>query len=169
MTVLRGRVAWVFGDDFDVDEIVGVENIRTFDVEFLKAVCMAPFTDGFAATVAPGDLLVAGRNFGYGHPHDQPMLAMRALGVAGVVAESFAPLFARSETFNGFPLLACPGISGAVARGDALTVRWEEGVVEIAGGATLRATPPARDAVELVHAGGGHALLLARRARTVPS
>jgi 3-isopropylmalate/(R)-2-methylmalate dehydratase small subunit len=163
MTTLRGRVAWCFGDDFDVDEIVGVENIRTFDIEFLKSVCMTPFVEGFAATVQPGDLLVAGRNFGYGHPHDQPMLAMRALGIAGVVAESFAPLFARSETFNGFPLLACPGIAGAVETGDVLTVRWEEGTVEIDGGATLQGEPPGADAVELVHAGGGHALLMSRR------
>jgi 3-isopropylmalate/(R)-2-methylmalate dehydratase small subunit len=168
-TTLRGRVAWCFGDDFDVDEIVGVENIRTFDIDFLKSVCMTPFVEGFAEEVRPGDLIVAGRNFGYGHPHDQPMLAMRALGVAGVVAESFAPLFARSETFNGFPLLACPGISATVKRGDTLTVRWETGVVEIDGGASLQAVPPGPDVIELVRAGGGHALLLARRDTAGPS
>src|SRR3954471_10022137 len=163
MTTLRGRVAYVFGDDFDVDEIVGVENIRTFDIEVLKRVCMTPFEPGFAETVRPGDLLVAGRNFGYGHPHDQPMLAMRALGIAGVIAESFAPLFARSETFNGFPLLACPGIAAAVSAGDVLTVEWEAGAVEIEGGQMLAAEPPGPDVVDLVHAGGGHALLLSRR------
>ena len=164
-TILRGRVAWVFGDDFDVDEIVGVENIRTFDLDFLKAICMTPFVEGFADSVREGDLLVAGRNFGYGHPHDQPMLAMRALGIAGVVAESFAPLFARSETFNGFPLLACPGIASKVARGDALAVRWEAGVVELQDGSRVEGEPPGADAVELVHAGGGHALLRTRHAR----
>ena len=164
MTRLKGRVAYVFGDDFDVDEIVGVENIRTFDIAFLKSVCMTPFEAGFGDRVDVGDLLVAGRNFGYGHPHDQPMLAMRALGIAGVVAESFAPLFARSETFNGFPLLACPGIAAAVARGDEITVEWEAGTVILGDGARLDGIPPTPDAVELVTAGGGHRLLMARRA-----
>jgi 3-isopropylmalate/(R)-2-methylmalate dehydratase small subunit len=165
MTTLKGRVAHVFGDDFDVDEIVGVENIRTFDLDFLKGVCMTPFEDGFGDQVRPGDLLVAGRNFGYGHPHDQPMLAMRALGIAGVVAESFAPLFARSETFNGFPLLACPGIATVVDRWDELTVEWEAGTIVLEkSGARLDAVPPSPDAIELVQAGGGHRLLMTRRA-----
>jgi 3-isopropylmalate/(R)-2-methylmalate dehydratase small subunit len=125
---------------------------------------MTPFEDGFQDRVRPGDLLVAGRNFGYGHPHDQPMLAMRALGIAGVVAESFAPLFARSETFNGFPLLACPGISKVVTRGERLSVEWEKGEVTLESGARLDGIPPTPDAVELIHAGGGHSLLMARRA-----
>jgi 3-isopropylmalate/(R)-2-methylmalate dehydratase small subunit len=161
---LEGAVAWIFGDDFDVDQIVGVENIRTTDIEFLKGVAMTPFTEGFAEQVSPGDLLVGGRNFGYGHPHDQPMQSMRALGVAGVVAESFAPLFARSETFNGFPLLSCPGIATAVQRGDRLTVEWEAAGVTIERtGERLQGTPPSADAVELVNGGGGHRLLLASR------
>jgi 3-isopropylmalate/(R)-2-methylmalate dehydratase small subunit len=161
---LEGEVLWVFGDDFDVDEIVGVENIRTTDIEFLKGVCMTPFEEGFAERVSPGDLLVGGRNFGYGHPHDQPMQSMRALGVAGVVAESFAPLFARSETFNGFPLLSCPGIATAARRGDRLTVEWEAAEVTIErSGERLQGVQPSADAVELVTAGGGHKLLLASR------
>lgn len=160
---LAGRIAYVFGDDFDVDEIVGVENIRTTDVEFLRRVCMTPFEPDFAARVEPGDLLVGGRNFGYGHPHDQPMWAMRALGIAGVVAESFAPLFARSEIFNGFPLLSCPGIAAAARRGERIAVEWEAGEVRLADGTVLRGVPPTADAVRLVSAGGGHDLLLASR------
>jgi len=163
---LQGRVVTVFGDDFDVDEIVGVENIRTVDIEFLKRICMTPFEPAFAERVQAGDLIVAGRNFGYGHPHDQPMQAMRALGVAGVVAESFAPLFARSETFNGFPLLSCPGIVSAVQPLDRLTVEWVTGVVvNERTGERLQGVPPAPDAVELVQAGGGHSLLMAARHR----
>jgi 3-isopropylmalate/(R)-2-methylmalate dehydratase small subunit len=161
--ILRGRVAWAFGDDFDVDEIVGVENIRTFDLDVLRGVCMTPFTQGFVGEVTPGDLLIAGRNFGYGHPHDQPMLVMRAIGIAGVVAESFAPLFARSETFNGFPLLACPGIAQAAERWDEISVDWERGAVTVQRtGVTLQGTPPTEDAVDLISAGGGEKLLLAR-------
>jgi 3-isopropylmalate/(R)-2-methylmalate dehydratase small subunit len=159
--ILEGRAAWVYGDDFDVDEIVGVENIRTFDIDHLRSVCMQSFTEGFVETIHPGDLLVAGRNFGYGHPHDQPMLVMREIGIAGVVAESFAPLFARTEIFNGFPLLACPGVSSVVRRWARLRVDWEEGrVTLVSSGQTLEGLRPAPEAVKQVRAGGGKNLLL---------
>ncbi len=160
---LSGRVAWVFPDHFDVDQIVGVDNIRNSDPGVLRAACMASFAPDFAATVGAGDLLVAGRNFGYGHPHDQGMNAMISLGVAGVVAESFAPMFARSWEFLGLPLLACPGISAAVRRGDELTVEWEDGLVGVTRtGATLRGIPPSAGAVATVRAGGWVALSLER-------
>jgi 3-isopropylmalate/(R)-2-methylmalate dehydratase small subunit len=161
--ILEGRVAWIYGDDFDVDEIVGLENIRTFDVPFLKGVCMTAFEEGFVDQVLPGDVLVGGRNFGYGHPHDQAMLIMRALGIAGVLADSFAPLFARTETFNGFPLLACPGIAAAVRRWDRVRVDWEAADVSVPRpGHLLKGVPPSPDAVELVRNGGGRNLLLSR-------
>ena len=86
---LQGRVAWVFEeDDYDIDLIVGVSNIKITDLNELAALVMADRAPGFAATVQPGDLLVGGRNFGYGHPHYPAMRAMRHLGIAGVVAES---------------------------------------------------------------------------------
>ena len=86
---LRGRVCWVFDeDDFDIDLIIGVRNIKITDLDELVKVAMADRAPGFAATVQRGDLLVGGRNFGYGHPHYPAMRAMRHLGVAGVIAES---------------------------------------------------------------------------------
>ena len=64
---LRGRAAWVFEeDDYDIDLIVGVRNIKITDVKELAALAMADYTPGFAATVGQGDLLIGGHNFGYG-------------------------------------------------------------------------------------------------------
>ena len=157
---LVGRVAWVFGDHFDVDDIVGVENIRTFDLDILSRACMAEFAPRFVEEVRPGDFLVAGRNLGFGHPHDQPMLVMRHLGIGTILAESFAPTFARSETFNGMRLLAVPGIRGAVERGDALEVDWEDATVRVQRtGQVLRGEPPSARAVAIVNSGGGPSLL----------
>ena len=123
---LRGRVAWVFAeDDFDIDLIIGVSNIKITDVNELAALAMADRVPGFAASVQRGDLLVGGRNFGYGHPHYPAMRAMRHLGIAGVIAESFSPGFFRGEISMGFPLITCPGIVAAVQRGDEVEVDWD--------------------------------------------
>lgn len=127
---LRGRVAWVFDeDDYDVDLIIGVRNIKITDVKELAGLAMADRDPGFSTTVRPGDLLVSGRNFGYGHPHYPAMRAMRHLGIAGVVAESFSPGFFRGEISMGFPLVTCPGILAQVQRGDEIEVDWALGSV----------------------------------------
>jgi 3-isopropylmalate/(R)-2-methylmalate dehydratase small subunit len=131
---LRGRVAWVFDeDDYDIDLIIGVANIKITDVNELAALAMADRAPDFAATVRRGDLLVGGRNFGYGHPHYPAMRAMRHLGIAGVVAESFSPGFFRGEISMGFPLVTCPGIVAAVQRGDEIEVDWPAGCVRLLG------------------------------------
>lgn len=122
---MHGRVAWVFDeDDFDIDLIIGVANIKITDLIELAALAMADRAPGFAASVERGDLLVGGRNFGYGHPHYPAMRAMRHLGIAGVIAESFSPGFFRGEISMGFPLVTCPGIVAAVQRGDEVEVDW---------------------------------------------
>ncbi len=131
---LRGRVAWIFDeDDYDIDRIVGVRNIKITDVKELAGLAMADQDAGFAASVRRGDLLVGGRNFGYGHPHYPAMRAMRHLGIAGVVAESFSPGFFRGEVSMGFPLVTCPGILAQVARGDEIEVDWAQGCVRHLG------------------------------------
>lgn len=125
---LRGRVAWVFGQDsFDIDQIVGVKNIKVRDMGELVKVAMRAWDPDFAAQVRPGDLLVGGVNFGYGHPHYPPIEVMRHLGIAGVVAESFAPLYWSIQVSDGFPQAVCPGIVGAVRRWDEIEVDWSAG------------------------------------------
>ena len=70
-------------------------------------------------------MLVGNHNFGYGHPHYPPMRAMRHLGIAGVVAESFSPGYWRGEISMGFPQARCPGILGLVDRWDEIEVDWD--------------------------------------------
>ena len=166
MSTHTGAVAWVFGDDFDADEIVGPENMTVQDMTRLREVCMAPFTDGFAASVTPGDVLVAGRNFGYGHVHDQPMMVMRDLGIRIVLAESYAPFFARSERYSGMQLLVCPGIGDRARRGDAIEIDLAALTVSRRDGAwSLPIVPPAERDRRLFEAGGGVNLLRDRHPR----
>jgi len=159
--VIRGRVAWIFGDDFDIDLIIGVENIKYYDADHLRTVCMQAYDPGFVDAVRPGDVLVGGRNFGYGHPHYPPMVAMRNLGVSAVIAESFAPGFWRGETYNGMPLITIPGVSTAVRRWDEIELDWRTAHLLIAPhGTELTGIPPSDRAVQVIQAGGSLNLLL---------
>jgi 3-isopropylmalate/(R)-2-methylmalate dehydratase small subunit len=127
---LHGRAAWVFPEsDFDVDQIVGVKNIKITDIDELARVAMTSFDPDFAKTVKQGDLLVGGVNFGYGHPHYPPLRAMRHLGIKALLAESFSPGFWRGEISMGFPLLAVPGIVQATQRWDELSIDWDASTV----------------------------------------
>ena len=122
---LKGRVAFIFEEiDFDVDQIVGVKNIKIQDVEELASVAMESYEPDFRSQIKAGDLLVGNTNFGYGHPHYPPMIAMRHIGIAGVIAESFSPGYWRGEIAMGFPQISCPGIVKTVDRWDELEVDW---------------------------------------------
>ncbi|MBN9527100.1 MAG: 3-isopropylmalate dehydratase [Alphaproteobacteria bacterium] len=153
---LRGRVAFIFEEiDFDVDQIVGVKNIKIQDVAELAKVAMQAYDPDFAKVVQPGDLLVGNHNFGYGHPHYPPMRAMRHLGITGVVAESFSPGYWRGEISMGFPQVSCPGILGLVERWDEIEVDWAAGVVRnLTRGREIAFEPLARADYEMLDAGG---------------
>jgi 3-isopropylmalate/(R)-2-methylmalate dehydratase small subunit len=127
---LRGRVAFMFADDdYDVDLIVGVKNIRVQDREKLRQIVMKSIDPNFTSAVQPGDVLIGGRNFGYGHPHYPPMTAMRDLGISCVIAESFAPGYLWGEMTEGFPQITCPGVLELVQRWDQIEVVWSENIV----------------------------------------
>ncbi len=165
---LRGRVAWVFDEeDYDIDLIIGVRNIKITDVKELAALAMSDRDPNFAASVQRGDLLVGGRNFGYGHPHYPAMRAMRHLGISGVVAESFSPGFFRGEISMGFPLITCPGILAQVKRGDEIEVDWANGCVRHLGcGKSLPLQPLNAAERKTLEAGGLIPYLKQRLARS---
>ncbi|WDZ89599.1 3-isopropylmalate dehydratase [Nocardiopsis sp. HUAS JQ3] len=165
--VISGRVAWIFGDDFDVDLIIGVENIKYYDPDVLRSVCMRHYDPAFVDEVRPGDVVVGGRNFGYGHPHYPPLVALRNLGVSAVIAESFSPGFWRGETYNGMPLLTVPGISRAVHRWDRVEVDWRRPSVRLPDrDAELTGNPLTERVVKVIEAGGSLNLLLSEHRST---
>lgn len=164
---LRGRVAFVFDEiNFDVDQIVGVKNIKLKDPDELAKVAMSGYDPDFADKVRPGDILVGNENFGYGHPHYPPMIAMRRLGIAGVVAESFSPGYWRGEIAMGFPQAHCPGVMGAVARWDEVEVDWDACVFRnLTRGIELPVAPLSKGDREMLEGGGLIGYLRAREAR----
>ena len=164
--VLSGRVAWIFGDDFDIDLVIGVKNIKYYDPEVLHAACMKTYDPSFVDDVRAGDIVVGGRNFGYGHPHYPAMLSLRNEGITAVVAESFSPGFWRGETYNGVPLITIPGIALAVERWDEVELDWRRAELrKTATGETLVGQPPSDRVVKVLEAGGSLNLLRAEHSR----
>lgn len=152
---INGKIAWIFEEpNFDIDLIVGVENIKIKDIEQLKAVCMSGYEKNFRDNVHEGDIIVGGDNFGYGHPHWPAFIALRALGINAVIAESFAPGFYRGETAKGFTLLECPGILKAVKRFDTAHVLWEDEAVEINRDRKLKLNTVPQKTKDLIEYGG---------------
>ena len=153
---LAGRVAFVFDEpDFDVDQIIGVENIKIQDADRLAELAMRRYDPDFKHLVRQGDLIVGGANFGFGHPHYPPMIAMRRLGIRAVIADSFSPGYWRGEISMGFPQIACPGALKAFARWDHVAVDWEHGVVRNeTQGLTLAFDPYSRADLAMIEAGG---------------
>ena len=153
---LKGRVAFIFEeDDFDIDQIVGVKNIKIQDVDELAALAMSSYDPDFAKSVKPGDIIVGGHNFGYGHPHYPPMKPLRRLGITGVIAESFSPGYGRGELSTGFPQASCPGIRKLVERWDEIEVDWDAGVIRnLAKGTELPFEPLAKADALMLEAGG---------------
>jgi 3-isopropylmalate/(R)-2-methylmalate dehydratase small subunit len=156
LTNLRGRVAFIFEErDFDVDQIVGVKNIKIQDIEELAAAAMQSYDPDFRAKVKPGDVVVGNHNFGYGHPHYPPMRALRHLGIAGVIAESFSPGYWRGEISMGFPQASCPGVLDLVERWDEIELDWDANELRnLTKGRSLPIEPLSYADREMLDAGG---------------
>jgi 3-isopropylmalate dehydratase small subunit len=148
--VVRGR-AWLFGDSIETDAINPYYRYPT--MEELKQHTMEAYRPEFAKEVKPGDILVAGRNFGCGS--SRPGLVLREVGIVAIVAESVARLFFRNSIARAIPILIAPGVTSLVQDGQTLEIDYPAGVVRNpASGkeAALRKYPPL---IEQIFAAGG--------------
>lgn len=107
---MSGRI-FLFGDDIDTDQLAPGAYMKG-GVEELSRHCLEGVRPEFPATVRPGDIVVAGRNFGMGSSREQAAEALRHLGVAGVVARSFAGIFYRNAINLGLPVLVADDLTG---------------------------------------------------------
>jgi 3-isopropylmalate/(R)-2-methylmalate dehydratase small subunit len=108
MKKIRGTV-WTFGDNIDTDVIIPARYLM-LPLEEMKAHAMAPIRPGFAAAVRPGDVLVAGRNFGCGSSREQAPAVLKELGIRAVVAVSFARIFFRNAVNLGLVAMEAPDL-----------------------------------------------------------
>jgi 3-isopropylmalate/(R)-2-methylmalate dehydratase small subunit len=147
--------AWVYGDNVDTDAIIPARYLTTTDEGELAAHAFEDLDPAFASEVRPGDVVVAGANFGSGSSREHAPVALRGAGVAAVVARSFARIFFRNAINTGLPILTCPDAAEATATGDTLEVDAGEGLVRnVTRGETWRAEPLPDFILDIVRAGG---------------
>ena len=116
---MTGR-AWVFGDNIDTDVLAPGPYMKGPVAELAKH-CLETVDPRFAKEVRPGDIVVAGRNFGMGSSREQAVMALRQLGIAAVLARSFAGIFYRNAINLGLLTLVCAE-ADRIAPGAALEV-----------------------------------------------
>lgn len=165
MTEISGR-AWTFGDNISADDGIiqysQVPDLGSFDIPALKAMCFATLRPEFPSEARPGDIVVAGKNFGH-HSHPHACVAMKESGIAAVLVESTDSAFIRKALNVGLPVISCPGITAIVEHGQQVGVDIEAGTARnIETGASLSFRPFAPQMVQVWRAGGLAAALRQR-------
>lgn len=123
-----GRV-FKYGDNVDTDVIIPARYLTTTSAEELAKHCMEPVDPEFVNKVKPGDVMVAGKNFGCGSSREHAPLVIKTLGVSCVVASTYARIFYRNAINIGLPIMECSEAASDIAEGDSVTVDFDKGLV----------------------------------------
>jgi 3-isopropylmalate/(R)-2-methylmalate dehydratase small subunit len=151
---LRGRV-WKYGDNVDTDAIIPARYLNVSEPEELARHCMEDIDGGFARGVRPGDVIVAGENFGCGSSREHAPLAIKAAGVSCVVARSFARIFYRNAINVGLPILESPGVVKDAEQDHELEIDLESGEIRnLTTGQVYSAEPYPPFMMGIIQAGG---------------
>lgn len=118
------------GEHIDTDAIIPARFLVTSDARELGANCMAGLEPDWVKRVKPGDIMVAGRNFGCGSSREHAPIAIKASGIQLVIADSFARIFYRNSIDIGLPIIECPAAAKAIRDGDEVAVHLDTGVIE---------------------------------------
>ena len=152
--ILKGR-AWVWPDDVNTDIIIPFRfKARTNDPVEMAKYAMYGFDPEFYKKVKPGDLFVAGKNFGGGSSREQAPVAIKYSNVAALVAESFARIFYRNCFAIGLPALEVPGISKQVKQFDQIEVSLQDWSVKTTDGTVHSANKVPEFLIGLMREGG---------------
>ncbi|GIK84844.1 MAG: 3-isopropylmalate dehydratase small subunit [Betaproteobacteria bacterium] len=151
MTQATGRV-WKLGADIDTDALAPGRWMKLALPE-LATHCLEAVRPEFAREVRAGDVIAAGPNFGVGSSREQAAAALKHLGIAAVLAPSFAGIFYRNAINLGLPVLVCAR-AGELADGERIALDLRQGIVARADGGTLACEPLPRFLWDIVAAGG---------------
>ena len=151
MAQYTGKI-WVLGDDIDTDIIIPTEYLALKTIDDMKQYGFSPLRPELAGQIKPGDIIVAGKNFGCGSSREQAPEVIKALGIPCIIAKSFARIFYRNALNNGLLLLEQPELHDVVKEGDTITVTVNEDV-EYNGKKYPIASLP-ENLMEIIEAGG---------------
>jgi len=118
---IEGR-AWKFGNHIDTDLIIPARFLNTSDKNELAKACFADLRPDFSNQAQKGDIIIAGTNFGCGSSREHAPLAIKACGIALIIAKGFARIFYRNAFNIGLPLLECKEAVDQIDEGDVLKV-----------------------------------------------
>jgi 3-isopropylmalate/(R)-2-methylmalate dehydratase small subunit len=155
--LIKGKV-WKFGADINTDYMSpGFVKNQPWELVKKSILHIHPgFTEGFK----PGDVIVAGENFGCGSSREAAPANLKRLEVGCVVAESFGRIFLRNSIAIAFPVLICKGITAAFEEGERLELDFAQSLVRnLTRGNEIRGTPLPPELVRIVAAGGMMQLL----------
>ena len=127
MEQFTGKV-WLLGDDIDTDIIIPTEYLALKTVKDMAPYGFSPLRPELAGQIKPGDIIVAGKNFGCGSSREQAPEVIKALGVRAVIARSYARIFFRNAINNGLLLIENDTLCDDVREGDEITVNVGESI-----------------------------------------
>ena len=151
---IEGNV-WRFGDNIDTDVIIPATHLVTTDMGELGRHCMEGADPTFSEKVQPGDIIVAGKNFGCGSSREHAPMAIKGVGISCVIAESFARIFFRNAFNMGLAIFESPGAFQEIQERDRVSVNQDTGeIVDHTNGKRFFASPIPPFMRELIEAGG---------------
>jgi 3-isopropylmalate/(R)-2-methylmalate dehydratase small subunit len=154
LRTISGR-AWIFGDHVDTDIIIPVRYCGSSKREELGPHAMAGLDPGFASRISPGDILVAGQNFGCGSSRENAPLALQGAGIGAVVALSFGRIFFRNAINVGLPIFESSEVAGSCSEGDLLRILPAEGrLINETSGKSFRFSAYPDRLSEIIECGG---------------
>lgn len=119
-----------YGTNVDTDVIIPARYLNTSDREELASHCMEDLDPDFKTKVQPGDIIVAGSNFGCGSSREHAPVAIKASGIACVIAPSFARIFYRNSINTGLPIMECPEAYEVISDGDQIEIDTDTGIIK---------------------------------------
>ncbi len=144
-----------YGDNIDTDVIIPARYLSTADPKELARHCLEDLDKEFINKMRPGDILVAGKNFGCGSSREHAPIAIKAAGIACVIAEDFARIFYRNAINIGLPIAECPEAARDIKDKDIIEVDFSSGEIKnITGKKTYKMTPFPPFMTELIEGGG---------------
>lgn len=153
MDVIQGRV-WKYGDDINTDVIFpGKYTYTITDPLEMREHALEDLDPEFIKGVTPGDIIVAGKNWGCGSSREQAVICLKASGVGAIIAESFARIYYRNCLNAALPALTCPELVQVVEAGDEITLSLEQGTIDLKG--RKFTFPPLPEIVTKLLAAGG--------------
>ena len=144
-----------YPDNVDTDVIIPARYLNTANAQELAKHCMEDIDGSFVSRVQPGDIMVAGWNFGCGSSREHAPLVIKTCGTGCVIAKSFARIFYRNAINIGLPILECEQAAEEIKAGDQVHVDFDSGIItNLTTGKTYQAEPFPEFIQNIIRKGG---------------